>query len=400
MLTANRTPTALMRHYALALALLAPALGAQPVRTLAKADAEFDEPFTRINGIRELRDGRVVVTDVRDKTISLVDFKAGTARKVGREGSGPREYGLPMSLHALPGDTSAVYDPFNSRFLLVTPAGEPGEFLRLPTSTTTSGPGGATMVSMTPPRYTDASGRFYMQGAGVSVVNGEPRTADSLPILRVDRATKRTDTLGYVPQPKENIQTTGGNGRMQVRMGMANPFAARDEWVVTPDGRVGILRANGYRLDWVAPQRRQGPAIAHQPIKVSEGHKQQWRDQQKNATAVMITNNNGRMSASSGSPGAAGFSIPEPSNWPEYLPPFLGSGQSILAAPNGQVWVARTRAANDNLPVYDVIDATGSVAMKVALPAQTRVIGFGNGVVYTVRTDEDDLQYLQRYRMP
>jgi len=33
------------------------------------------------------------------------------------------------------------------------------------------------------------------------------------------------------------------------------------------------------------------------------------------------------------------------------------------------------------------------------LPKQTRVIGFGaGGTVYTIRVDEDDLQYLQRYR--
>ena len=36
---------------------------------------------------------------------------------------------------------------------------------------------------------------------------------------------------------------------------------------------------------------------------------------------------------------------------------------------------------------------------KVVLPKQTRVIGFGaGGTVYTIRVDEDDLQYLQRYR--
>lgn len=38
--------------------------------------------------------------------------------------------------------------------------------------------------------------------------------------------------------------------------------------------------------------------------------------------------------------------------------------------------------------------------MKVELPKKVRLVGLGNGVVYGVRTDEDDLQYLQRYRLP
>jgi hypothetical protein len=81
------------------------------------------------------------------------------------------------------------------------------------------------------------------------------------------------------------------------------------------------------------------------------------------------------------------------------MPPFAGQN-ALFVAPNGQIWVARTREANDRVPKYDVLDASGKVAMRVALPAQTRVVGFGNGVVYTIRTDEDDLQYLQRYRLP
>ena len=65
-----------------------------------------------------------------------------------------------------------------------------------------------------------------------------------------------------------------------------------------------------------------------------------------------------------------------------------------------QISIARTREASDTTPRYDVIDAAGKVVSRVALPVKTRVVGFGNGVVYTVRTDEDDLQYLQRFRLP
>jgi hypothetical protein len=42
--------------------LAAPPVVAQaPLKTLAEPDAEYAEPFTQINGVRELRDGRVIV---------------------------------------------------------------------------------------------------------------------------------------------------------------------------------------------------------------------------------------------------------------------------------------------------------------------------------------------------
>jgi hypothetical protein len=50
-------------------------------------------------------------------------------------------------------------------------------------------------------------------------------------------------------------------------------------------------------------------------------------------------------------------------------------------------------------PTYDVIDAAGKLVNHVVLPKKTRLVAFGNGVVYLVRMDDDDLQYLGRYRL-
>ncbi|MGQ0648330.1 MAG: hypothetical protein ACT4P7_12240 [Gemmatimonadaceae bacterium] len=371
---------------------------AQQVRTLSKPEVELAEPFTNVAAIRELKDGRVVAIDPRDKVVQLVDFKSGALKKIGREGSGPKEYALPMALVALPGDTSAVFDPLNSRMLIVLPNGEPGDFISL-AQNAQRGPGGGMMLNMSPPRYTDSKGRLYMAGSGVTIGPNGPVAAESLAILRVDRATKKTDTLGYARLPKDNVQTSGGSGQLQVRIGGGNPFAARDEWAVTPDGRVAVIRSPEYRVDWLSPSRSPGATIAYEKVKVTEGHKQQWRDGRRNATMIAVTNNNGRQSVSSGSPaGRSGPTIPDPADWPEFMPPFVGQN-SIFAAPNGQLWILRTREASDQVPTYDIIDAAGKVAMRVALPPRTRVVGFGNGVVYTVRTDEDDLQYLQRFRL-
>jgi hypothetical protein len=63
------------------------------------------------------------------------------------------------------------------------------------------------------------------------------------------------------------------------------------------------------------------------------------------------------------------------------------------------VWVLRTRAHDDSIPVFDVFDGAGRVVDRVALPKRTRLVGFGAAnAVYLARTDDDDLIWLQRVR--
>jgi hypothetical protein len=88
----------------------------------------------------------------------------------------------------------------------------------------------------------------------------------------------------------------------------------------------------------------------------------------------------------------------------ETKPPFVATGfgvaNSVLGTPDGEVWVLRTRPAGDKVPSYDVFDGSGNLVRQVTLSPNTRVIGFGKGTVYAVRSDEDDLQYLQMYAKP
>jgi hypothetical protein len=385
------------------LAAAAPAAAQAPLKTLAKPDVEYSEPFTTISALRELRDGRVIVSDIRDKTVQLVDLRAGSAQKIGREGSGPGEYALPARLLALPGDTSVVYDPLNRRFLTIGPDGRPGAFV----SYESDEPGGRGGVRLTlGARYTDARGRLYSQAPNFSIgPDGAPTSADTAAIIRFDRATKKTDTLAWVHVPTTTIRSSQGGTNVSIRAGGGNPFSAVDDWAVTPDGRVAVVRTKDYHVDWYSPngQKTSGPAVAYQKIKVTEEDKKQWRERQASGgggTAFVVTQQAGPggTSSSAGVAPPSSLRLPEPTDWPEVKPAFVG--QAAAAAPNGQLWVLRTRAANDKVPTYDVFDATGRVVSRVALPPSTRLVGFGNGTVYLARSDEDDLQYLQRYKLP
>ncbi len=49
--------------------------------------------------------------------------------------------------------------------------------------------------------------------------------------------------------------------------------------------------------------------------------------------------------------------------------------------------------------LYDIFDGEGNKTGEVAFSPNSRIIGFGDGTAYVVRTDEFGLQWLERYRI-
>ena len=236
---------------ALASGLLWPSQPAQAqqlsTRTYMKPAAELVEPYSAVRGVRELADGRVIVSDTRDKVVQLVDFKTGRATTLGREGSGPNEYQMPMSAFALPGDSTMIADALNSRFLLLGPGGklagtwspasaEASGTGNEPRTVTRAAPapergraggGGASFVvgggggpmAMLNTRATDAQGRIYMVGSPLVVGPDGPKQADSVPVIRVVRKTMATDTVAWLQLPKNAASVTGTAGNVNIRLG-------------------------------------------------------------------------------------------------------------------------------------------------------------------------------------
>ncbi len=382
-------------------AVASPALAQNiPTRTLSKPDAEYSEPFTQIAGVRELKDGRLVVIDPRDKTVQVVDLKAGTATKLGREGSGPGEYGIPMRLMPLPSDTTAIVDMLNNRLLLINPDAKVGGFVDLNVPPPAGGRGGGmVMMGGQIPSAADAKGRMYIQGSPFRMTENGPQSSDSVPMVRWDRASGKRDTLAWLrlPAGANQVSSRGGRGNQQVmvRMGGGPPFTGADQMLVAPDGRIAIVHHDPYSVEFVSEtgQRTRGQPIRYDRLRITEGHKQEWRDRQKTATGMQMTvDNNGRRSATVGPAGQT----QDPETWGgEYMPPFLTGALNV--SNDGYLWVLRTGPAGQPL-TFDVIDRAGNLAQRVVLPKRSRLLGFGNGAVYIARLDEDDLQYLQKHR--
>lgn len=136
--------------------------------------------------------------------------------------------------------------------------------------------------------------------------------------------------------------------------------------------------------------------MSYAPIKVTDADKKEYREQQSRVRPMVMAFGGPGGSRAAPPPSATAAMQEEP-KWPETKPPFTGR-EAVQVTPEGQVWVARTRKAGDPTPVYDVFDASGNLTGQVTLRPRSRVVGFGRGTVYVVRSEEDDLQYLERYR--
>jgi hypothetical protein len=346
-----------------------------PTRTVATPVALYTDPFSDIRAIRELSNGNVIVIDRKEVTVQIVDFQRGTAMIVGRIGGGPGEYRIPSDLYALPGDTTVLRDASGGRLLVIGPDGKPGAFLDPNRELGADEQAQAFRVFV---RASDGLGRFYGERQPLRIgANGRLELSDSAAIIRIDRTTLRKDTVAMVPERADaNARLIGGMVVTQPRM---YALPAWDHWLVARDGRIAIVTYEPYRVAYVTPDGRriQGEPIPYARIRVDAALKDQFMAERNQVRAGRPT-------------------PPAPTAWPEVLPPYLGSA---VFASDGLLWIPRAVAAG-RPPLYDIIDGNGRLVERVELPARHKLVGFGKDVIYLVRLDEDDLQYLQRHPLP
>jgi len=363
-----------------------PAIGQTvPTRTLTKPDAEFSEPFSYLSMIRELKDGRLIVIDPRDKALLVLDMARGTSSPLGREGSGPGEYAVPFRLLALPGDTTAMSDMINNRMLVIYPNATVGGFID-PTIPAAAGAPVSFGSTSTMPSEADSKGRMYYPGMRFRRTETGVKYVDSIPMIRWDRASGKRDTVAWMPYKNVNLVASHGNGRTTYSI---PPFTGFDQMLAAPDGRVAIVHHDPYSVDYVSEDGRRttGQPIRYERLRITEGHKAEWRATQKGRTNVMNMGGTSIME-----PGGQ----TTPAEWGgEYMPPFLE--RALMFSNDGFLWIRRTGPAGQPA-TYDVIDRAGNPVQKVVLEKGSHLVGFGNGVVYIARVDQDGLQYLQKFK--
>jgi hypothetical protein len=309
----------------------------------------------------------------------VADFANDRVVQLGRQGSGPGEYRLPVRLLKLGGDSIGVEDRGNGRILVITGTGRlSGILSALGTRMGSRQPAGAE-----PPQASDNQGRLYAIGFSLPFGPTANRT-DSAPIERWRVGSQVRDTVAYLPLlPANRRVPPPGVG--------TRAFDTEPQWTVGSEGQIAILHVDPYSVDVVDSRGRTvvGRPIAYQPIRVSDGHKKQWREELARPHPVTITTPKGVQT-----PGLQPLGWQEPVQWPAFLPSFLDNAGRF--APDGVLWIQRAVPV-DGASLFDLVDGRGVVIGQVRTPEHSRVVGFGSSHIYVVRVDQDDQELLERY---
>ena len=358
---------------------------APPPIALTGVAATAPEAFSLIKGLRELSDGRILVTDWIEERLAVIDFGNGTVVDLGSVGAGPKEFRLPDRLVALSGDSTLLIDIGNGRLMVIDPA------LRFTRTISVREHGQD--YSMTP-RAADADGALYFQ---LSPWWGgfEAGRKDSVPIGRWSPGGPVQMVGGTVLK----ASSSRGPGRS---VGIPYiPFAKQDGWAAFFDGHVAIVRSDPYRVEWYPPDGAPiiGASIAYAPRLVTR------EDRRAHVRAFLM----GAAQSGRGEDGGMGHvtadkqstkeidRIVNEATFAEEFPPFVPGG--VWAARDGLLWVQQSLPVGSS-PTFDVFDRSSTRIATVTLPLGRTVIGFGTATLYTVVADADDLLTIERYRIP
>jgi hypothetical protein len=372
------------------LTLAASMLDAQVPQRQLQADATYPEAFSIVSGLREMPDGRLMITDGISQVVAWVDLETGTIEQIGREGQGPREYRTPDALFSWPGDSTLLTDLGNARLTVLGPN---GEFTRsMPFARQV---GDQMVVAL--PRAVDAEGLIYYQPldmGGPLRGRGRPQGADSATIARWDPRTDQVDTLGMVRLRERRTVTRGQN--ISIRL---VPLTPEDSWSASPDGRVAVARSPEYFMEWLTADggKMSGSVVVFEPVRVRRDEKVAWvvNNQRGGLTIDVSLDAGGGISPSFGrSTGRGGEPDITRYDWPETMPAFTSG--AVFATQDCDAWVRRSQPVGD-ASVYDVFGSDGELHEQVVFPVGRHVIGFGAESVYAVYFDEFDLQWLERY---
>ncbi|MDQ8164475.1 MAG: hypothetical protein P3A28_01785 [Gemmatimonadota bacterium] len=428
-----------------------------PIRALGKPSAVSKDLLGAVSQVRALPGGRVLVNDnlgrkvvMFDPTLAsytiVADTTSATANAYSSRAAG---------LIAYKGDSTLFVDPQSLSMLVIDGKGQVGRVMSIPrpndAGALIGGPNGT-------PGF-DASGRLVYRAVGGIRLGGPgrggdggrggaggervrvatpaaapgafpiPEFPDSTAIIRIDMESRAVDTVAKVKIPKQNMQVTQRpDGGMSINAIM-NPMQYVDDWAVTSDGRVAVVRGQEYRVDWMG----EGNTVASSsklPFawqQLSDSAKTAFLDSTRTAMEKLREQAMARMQAggagapivmggppgggaavaqaftfemragaelrsrgdapagrAAGPGGATQMQVPPiqlvgANELPDYAPPFAVG--SVRGDADGNVWI-RTSHVYDGGSVYDIVNSKGMLTDRVLLPAGRVIAGFGPGVVY------------------
>ena len=336
--------------------------------------ARLDEEFTRIVGVRELSDGRVLVAERFEPRLVVGDFSRSLVVQIGRQGKGPGEYSRIVSLSALGTDSTLIDDRDNGRWLVL---------LRDQIVQTLPPDHPAIKGARGVLRGTDSRGHV-LTTTSPPIREGKPTLGkgDSIAAVIVRFATGASDTVARLRTAPLTIWTERNQAGKVTRAGLTYPpFSVGEEPLLFSDGWLAVARLEPYRVDWRAPDGRwqRGAPLPFTAREVDRRERQAYLARR----AAML----GRAETP-----------PADDSWPDAIPPFQPT--PLVAATDGSLLILRTPTADSPGHRYDRVSRRGQLLGWLELPATEQLAAIGVHGAYVITTDDDGIQRLQRHPWP
>lgn len=422
-----------------------------PVRQISHVTAVSRESLAAVTAAVEIAGGRVLVNDITARRVLLYDsLLANPVVVADSDGTTGEAYGnRPGTLLPFRGDSALLVTPASLSMLVLSPQGRVARVMAMPPS---GNRGPALIGSIFGTPGFDARGRLVFFAP--SSINIQRRAGDTGPmaieppdsamLVRFDFTTRTLDTIGAIKIPRSrSTMTRDDNGRPRMTM-TALPPGTVDDWAVTADGRVAIVRGRDYHVDWLdaAGAWSSTGRMPYGWERLDDDQKTALIDSVAAALQAVMDSMPARMQrAGTGAPDARGPGGPgtgapmtiimagpgdgpargpgggggggpggpttvnmmvptvvraAPADVPDYRPPF-GQG-AVRADLDGNLWI-RTAKVIDGRPVYDIVNGEGRLVDRVQLPPFRTIAGFGRGVVYLGVRDENGVMRLERARV-
>jgi len=383
------------------------------IREITITNAVADKSFGAILDIRELSNGGVLVNDGGRRQLLLLNLQLKQSAVVlDSAGSAGRAYGpRPAPLIRYVGDSTLFVDGQARALLVLSPTGDLARVMA-PVQ-----PNDLVTLSYLPSGG-DREGRLIYQSTDRS--KPDPKRpnvmlrADSAPIVRANFETRRIDTLARVRLRVTTVRTESREvGSNWEHTNFVNPLPIFDEWAVTEDGSVAIVRGHDYHVDFIRQDgsKHSGPKIPFAWRPLTKADKEALVDSSRKARLVREqksdnapgSNTTGLVSSATLQARSTGAPVSSPPKFlereveideiPEYWPPVRRG--SIRADRDGNIWMLPTTssASLKGELIYDVADGRGNLLYRVRIPSGKAIAGFGrNGTIYLMQRSENPAQ--------
>lgn len=341
-------------------------------RTLRPLTIRVDTPLTEVTAVRELPDGRLLISSAKKSSVVLLDPVKGSVSPVGAAGGGADRYAMPGGLYAGPDGMTLLIDRAQARVFSIDANGT------LQGSRSIARRGVSESSDGVDLHRVDARGHVYMVDRHR---RGESLDAREATLVRFDPATQALEPLARLRRAEMRV-IPAGDGVTLGRQVIGSPA---DGWGVAPDGRVAVVRAEPYRVEWISPAGdvTSGPVVEYTALPMTDADKAHHAASQRGRVSI-------------GPVGGPGTDLSKLETlFATTKPPFEPGG--VLVSPDAHVWVVRTAPVDATTVTYDVFDGRGRRTDRVSLPRGERIAGFGPGVVYSVRVQDNGECELRKY---